>query len=58
MKKILAIMLAVLMLVAFAACGGNNATDGNATNGNATEGNAELLGLSESPIADVAQWGW
>ena len=53
MKKILAIMLAVLMLVAFAACGGNNATDGNATNGNATEGNAELSGLSESPIAAV-----
>ena len=36
MKKILAIMLAALMLFAFAACGGNNATDGNATDGNAT----------------------
>ncbi len=54
MKKILAIMLAAVMLFAFAACGGNNATDGNATNGNATEGNADLLGMSESPIADVA----
>ncbi|MBE6774136.1 MAG: BMP family ABC transporter substrate-binding protein [Ruminococcaceae bacterium] len=54
MKKFLAIMLAAVMLFAFAACGGNTATDGNATNGNATEGNAELLGMSESPIADVA----
>ena len=54
MKKFLAIMLAAVMLFAFAACGGNNATDGNATNGNATEGNAELLGMSESPIAEVA----
>ena len=49
MKKILAIMLAALMLFAFAACGGNNATDGNATNGN-----ADLKGMSESPIAEVA----
>ena len=40
MKKFLAIMLAAVMLFAFAACGGNTATDGNATNGNATEGNA------------------
>lgn len=40
MKKILAIMLAAVMLFAFAACGGNNATDGNATDGNATDGNA------------------
>ena len=49
MKKILAIMLAALMLFAFAACGGNNATDGNATNGN-----ADLKGMSESPIAEIA----
>ncbi len=41
MKKILAIMLAALMLVAFAACGGNGGTDENA-------------GMSESPIAEVA----
>ncbi len=39
MKKIIALMLAVLMLFAFAACG-EKATDGNATSGNATQGNA------------------
>ncbi|MGN0447992.1 MAG: BMP family ABC transporter substrate-binding protein [Acutalibacteraceae bacterium] len=39
MKKIIAVVLAALMLFAFAACG-NKATDGNATNGNATAGNA------------------
>ena len=49
MKKILAIVLAALMLFAFAACGGNNATDGNAT-----DGNADLKGMSDSPIAEVA----
>ena len=49
MKKILAIMLAALMLFAFAACGGNNATDGNAT-----DGNADVKGMSETPIAEVA----
>ena len=54
MKKILAIMLAAVMLFAFAACGGNNATDGNATDGNATQGDVEALGMSESPIAEVA----
>lgn len=43
MKKFLAVLLAALMLFAFAACGGNNATDGNATDGNATEGNASAL---------------
>ena len=48
MKKILAIMLAALMLFAFAACGGNNATDGNAT-----DGNADIKGMSETPIAEV-----
>ncbi|MBE6774283.1 MAG: TlpA family protein disulfide reductase [Clostridia bacterium] len=37
-KKILSILLAALMLLSLAACGGNNATDGNATNGNATDG--------------------
>ena len=38
MKKFLAVLLAALMLFAFAACGGNNATDGNASDGNATAG--------------------
>ncbi len=47
MKKILAIVLAAVMLFALAACGGNNATDGNATDGNTTKG------MSESPIAAV-----
>ena len=46
MKKILAIVLAALMLFTLAACGGNNATEGNA-NGD------EKLGMSESPIAAV-----
>ena len=54
MKKILAIVLAALMLFTLAACGGDKNTDGNATDGNATEGNVEVLGMSESPIAEVA----
>ncbi len=37
MKKFLAIALAAIMLFAFAACGGNNATDGNVTDGNAAK---------------------
>ncbi len=40
MKKFLAVLLAAVMLFAFAACGGNNATDGNASGGNASGGNA------------------
>lgn len=39
MKKILAVLLAALMLFALAACG-DKTTDGNATDGNATGGNA------------------
>ncbi len=35
MKKILAIVLAALMLFSLAACGGEKATDGNASDGNA-----------------------
>ncbi len=35
MKKFLALALAALMLFAFAACGGDKATDGNATDGDA-----------------------
>ena len=31
MKKLLAVLLALTMLFAFAACGGNSATDGNVT---------------------------
>ncbi len=42
MKKIIAILLAAAMLFAFAACGGNNATDGNATNGNAETNNVAV----------------
>ncbi len=45
MKKILAIVLAAVMLFALAACGGNNATEGNANN--------DKKGMSESPIAAV-----
>ncbi len=37
-KKILAVLLAALMLLSLSACGGNNATDGNATDGNSTGG--------------------
>ena len=44
MKKILAIVLAALMLFTLAACGGNNATQGNADG---------KKGMSESPIAAV-----
>ena len=40
MKKVLAVMLAAIMLFALAACGGNGGSDGK--------------GMSESPIADVA----
>ena len=43
MKKFLAIALAAVMLFAFAACGGNNTTDGNATDGNATDGDAKAV---------------
>ena len=45
MKKILAIVLAALMLFTLAACGGDKTTDGNTD---------EKLGMSESPIAEVA----
>ena len=45
MKKILAIVLAALMLFTLAACGGNNATEGNADG---------KKGMSESPIAAVS----
>ena len=41
MKKLLAVLLALTMLFAFAACGGNTATDGNVTPNNATVGDAE-----------------
>ena len=50
MKKILAIMLAALMLFAFAACGGNNATDGNATDGNATTAAPATTATSDAGI--------
>lgn len=40
MKKLLAVLLALSMLFVFAACGGNNATDGNVTPNNATAGDA------------------
>ncbi len=41
MKKLLAVLLALTMLFAFAACGGGNTTDGNVTPDNATAGDAE-----------------
>ena len=53
MKKFLAIMLAAVMLFAFAACGGNNATDGNATNGNATEGNATADDVADFKVGAI-----
>ncbi len=48
MKKFLAIVLAAVMLFAFAACGGTK-TETDAK----TESDAELKGMSESPIAAV-----
>ncbi len=45
MKKLLAVLLAALMLFTLAACGGNSATDGNATTGNASSGDAAGTGL-------------
>lgn len=41
MKKLLAVLLALAMLFAFAACGGGNSTDGNVTPDNATSSDVE-----------------
>ncbi len=54
MKKFLAILLAALILVAFAACGGDKTSDGNATTDAATEGNVAVKSGVEDGVLTVA----
>ena len=53
MKKIIAVLLAAVMLFALAACGGNDATNGNATNGNTEQPAGDNTAVDYDAISDT-----
>lgn len=61
MKKILALMLAALMLLSFVACGGNNDTESDAPENTETETETEAPVVEEGiivPNVDTNTWGY
>ncbi|MBQ8502857.1 MAG: transporter substrate-binding domain-containing protein [Clostridia bacterium] len=50
MKKILAVLLAALMLFTLAACGGDKATNGNADDTTAASGKSDIQGLEDGVL--------